>query len=492
MKEHLRLSPQCAFEVKRQDADDAGWTEVGATAEGAAVTEEEFQELKEQNTDFLADLIHTAAESIVGGEATVLIHKQQAYQRWSVDIDTVALGLEDTITADSPAARDVSLDANLYVVRAIAVSAANESEAVAADGVKSMFSLDNVDDVAPLGPTNITAVTHVADGVAPQPVAANADGSYTVGGIVDESVSSPMAMLTVAPTAAMDTYAEGSIKLVRTDADGTQTITDGELGVVDAATVDVGMLANGTYMFHALVVDAFGNVQADDSETDGSRITVHVLNFRVSDISDLAVIAVDGVDVAEPPAEPIPLRNSLAVSFMVANGSLAADQLSASVNGDGAGITSESAEDPEMTFSLSVMEISALPDGMYTPDGVVTQWNGWVPFPLAGINLDNLGPMVTIQTPAEDHTLDSLPTVHATYDDGAGSGSDADGQGVLAWATTELADGPTVGITRILPEQGDVEIDVDQNVIETDATTLIYTRTEQLSGGAYRITVPRC
>ena len=157
------------FEVKRQDADDSEWMEVGATAEGAAVTEEEFQELKEQNTDFLADLIHTAAESVVGGEATASIHKQQAYQRWSVDIDTVALELEDTITADSPAARDVSLDTNLYVVRAIAVSAANESETAAPSGVKSMFSLDNVDDVAPLGPTNITAVTHVADGVDPQP-----------------------------------------------------------------------------------------------------------------------------------------------------------------------------------------------------------------------------------------------------------------------------------------------------------------------------------
>ena len=44
---------------------------------------------------------------------------------------------------------------------------------------------------------------------------------------------------------------------------------------------------------------------------------------------------------------------------MVANGSLAADHLSASI--DGAAIASESAEDPEMTFSLSAMEISALP-----------------------------------------------------------------------------------------------------------------------------------
>ena len=475
------------FEVKRQDADASEWQEVGVGSESAAVTAEEVQELQ-NNADFVADFVYSAADTVVGGASSSLIYQHASYQRWSIDIDTVALGLEDTIDADSPAARDVSLDTNPYVVRAIAISAANESEAAAADGIKSQFSLDNVDDVAPLGPTNITAVSHVNEGgEVVEMVDPNEDGSYTVGGIVDETVPSPMAMLTVEPTAAPETFTDGSVTLVRTDADGTQTITDGEPGVVDAATVDVGMLENGTYMFHALIVDAFGNVQADDSEADGSRVTVHVLNFRLSDITDLAVTAVDGVDVAEPPAEPIPLRNSLAVGFMVANGSLAADELSASINGNP--IASESAEDPEMTFSLSVMEISALPDGMYTPDGVVTQWNGSVSFALAMINLDNTGPMVKIETPSEDHTVESLPTVHASYQDGEGSGADGTGTGVLAWATTELANGPTVMITRILPEQGDQDIMVDQGAIETDESTLIYTRTDQLPGGAYRATV---
>ncbi len=475
------------FEVKRQDADDSEWQDVGMSSEGTAVTAEEVQALQ-NDADFVADIVHIAADTVVGGAASSLIYQHASYQKWSIEIDTVALGLEDTIDADSPAARDVSLDTNPYVVRAIAISAANESEAAAAAGIKSQFSLDNVDDVAPLGPTNITAVAHVSEsGEVVEMVDANADGSYTVGGIVDETVPSPMAMLTIEPTAAPETFTDGSVRLVRTDADGTQTIADGEPGVVDAATVDVGMLENGTYMFHALIVDAFGNVQADDSETDGSRVTVHVLNFRLSDITDLAVTAVDGVDVAEPPAEPIPLRNSLAVGFMVANGSLAADQLSASINGNP--IASESAEDPEMTFSLSVMEISALPDGVYTPDGVVTQWNGSVSFALAMVNLDNTGPMIKIETPSEDHTVDSLPTVHATYDDGAGSGADGTGTGVLAWATTDLANGPTVMLTRILPEQGDQDVMVDQGAVETDETTLIYTRTEQLSGGAYRVTI---
>ena len=459
------------FEVKRQDADDSEWKEVGMTSEGTVVTAEELQELQQQNADFLADLVYSAAKTVVDGEGTAPIHKHQAYQKWSVSIDTVALELEDTIDAASPAARDASLDANPYVVRAIALSAANESETAAPDGVKSMFSLDNVDDIAPLGPTNIVAVADVAGAID-----ANEDGSYTVGGIVDETVPSPISTFTVEPTAAPDTYADGSIRLVQTDADGTQTAVDGEPGVLDEApTVDVGLLENGTYMFHALVIDEFGNVQADDSETDGSRITVHVLNFRLSDITDLAVTAVDGTDVAEPPAEPIPLRESVTVGFVVANGSLAAEELSGAVNGNDQ--ASESAEDPENTFSLMVMELSAHPDGVYTPDGVVTKRNGSVSFSLTTINLDNTGPMVTIQTPSEDHTVDSLPTVHATYEDGAGSGVDGTSG--------------SVGLVRIQPPD-EVTVDVDQTALEKDEVTLVYTRSEAASRWCIPRNRPSC
>ena len=453
--------------------------QVFATSEFEVITAADLSAL-EGDTDFLADLVHTAAGGVVGGMAEAAIYREYPpgnFAKWTVEVDTTAL--EDTITADSAAARDATKDENQHVVTASAIGAAG-GEMPAPDTVKSHLSVDNVDDVAPVGPTNIVAVTNVADGIAPQPVEANEDGSYTVGGIVDEAVPSPMDMLTIEPTADPKTYA--SVRLIQTDAEGNETVTDGEAGVLDI-TVDVGMLENGTYMFHALAVDEFGNVQTDESP----QTALHVVNFQASDITDLAVTAVDGVDVAEPPAEPIPLRDSLTVGFMVANGSLTADQLSASING--APIASESAEDPEMAFSLSVMEISALPDGAYTPDGMVTQWNGSVSFALAMINLDNTGPMVTIQTPSEDHTVDSLPTVHATYEDGAGSGADADGTGVLAWATTELASGPTVMLTRMLPEQGDQDITVDQGAVETNESTLVYTRTEQLPGGAYRVTI---
>ena len=450
---------------------------IGAASEYEVITAEELREL-EGNADFLDDLVHTAAGAVAAGMAEASIYREYPpgnFARWAVEVDTTAL--EDTITADSPAARDATKDENQHVVTASAITDAGEMPAP--ETVKSHLSVDNDDDVAPLGPTNIVAVTNVADGVAPQPVEGE-DGSYRVGGIVDGTVPSPMDILTTEPTADPKTYA--SVRLIQTDAEGNETVIEGEVGALNI-TVDVGMLENGTYMFHALAVDEFGNVQTDESP----KTAVHVVNFRLADITDLAVTAVDGVDVAESPAEPIALRDSLTVGFMVANGSLADGQLSASING--AAIASEGAEDPETTFSLTVMEISALPDGAYAPEGMVTQWNGYVSFPLAMINLDNTGPMIKIETPIEDHTVDSLPTVHATYEDGAGSGPDSSGQEVLAWATTELPDGPTVILTRILPEQGDQDIMVDQGAIESSESTLVYTRSDQLPGGAYRATV---
>ena len=442
------------FEAKRPS--DEAWTDVGTATESMLVSDVSDAEL----TDFVGDVASSAVsatEANESGEPTVVpIDRSQTYQEWMLEVDTTTL--EDTITADSPAARDASKDDNQYMVRVTAIAEADGSETVSADGITAHFSVDNVDDVAPVGPTKIVAVADVAG-----MIAANEDGSYTVGGIVDDTVPSPIAIFTTEPTADPTTYA--SVNLVQT-ADGAETITEGEAGVLDI-TIDVGLLENGTYMFHALAVDESGNVQTDESP----MITVHVLNFRVSDVTDLAVIAVDGADVAEPPTEPIPLRESVTVSFMVVNGSLTAEELSSTV--DGSEVPSESAEDPENTFSLMV-EVGALVDGVYTPDGVVTKRNGSVAFPITTVNVDNTGPMVTIESPTEDETVDSLPTLRATYHDGAGSGVDGE--------TGSLA------VARLQPPN-EVEVVVDQAELEKDAASLVYTRSEPLAGGAYRVTV---
>ena len=422
---------------------------VGTTSDtGVLATAEEIEAL-EQNADFVTDLVQGALDR----QGAIYF---PAYMKYSVEVDTTAV--EDTITADSPAARDASKDDNQHKVTATAVTSGGD-EVVGSDAAVTYLSVDNVDDVPPVGPTNIVAVADVAG-----MIEANEDGSYTVGGIVDETVPSPIAIFTTEPAADPTTYA--SVNLVQTTEDGTETVTMGEAGVLDIM-IDVGMLENGTYMFHALAVDEFDNVQTDESP----QITVHVSNFRVSDIEELAVIAVDETDVADPPAEPIPLRASLTVGFVVANGSLNAEELSGAV--DGSEVPSESAEDPENTFSLMV-EVAALADGVYTPNGVVTKRNGSVAFPLVAVNVDNTGPMVTIESPMEDEAVDSLPTIRATYHDGEGAGVDG-------------ATG-TVALARIQPPD-EVEVEVDQAMLEKDDMTLVYTRTEQLPGGAYRVTV---
>ena len=281
-----------------------------SVGESVLVTAEEIAALQ-QNTDFITDLVAVAAEATATDELTGKPIFYPTYLKWSVEVDTATL--EDTITAESAAARDASKDENQHMATAIAVTSGAE-EVPGRPGAKTYLSVDNVDDVGPLGPTNIVAVADVAGAID-----ADADGNYTVGGIVDETVQSPIATYTTEPTADPSTYA--SVKLVQVDADGTETVIDGEVGGLDITT-DVGMLENGAYMLHALAVDEFGNMQTDESP----QTTVNVLNFRVADVSDLEVTAVDGVDVPRTPTEPIPLRSSLTVGFDVDNGSLDAEE----------------------------------------------------------------------------------------------------------------------------------------------------------------------
>ena len=297
-------------------------------------------------------------------------------QQWEISVDTTdTTVLEETITADSPAARDVSRDSNPYTVRAFAIANGTEY----ASSATATFSVDNIDDVAPLGPTAILLVEDVAGIITP-----NEKGVYTVGGIVDTvggivdtPPTPPVATFTVQPTTAADTY--NSVRLVQTDADGNVVETfDGEAGKLKI-TVEVGELENlQQHNFHALAVDAADNVQTDESPT----ATVNVRNFRVKDVSDVAVTAVDGMSV-ENPESPV-AHDSVTISLTVANGTVASSELSGTIPGTAA--ESETTEAQGHTFSLTI-DVSTLPDGKYTPHAVVTQRNGSVSIELPSITV---------------------------------------------------------------------------------------------------------
>ena len=445
----------------------------------------------------------TQAGTISGEQSEVEIPTR--YMKWTFIVDTRELALEDTVTAentiklddtinrgDGDSERDAALDANQYEVRAWSLTPKNKNldqpEYLQRDGVEASFSLDNKDDVPPLGPTNITDIADVAGSIA-----ANEDGSVTVGGIVDLTVPSPIAIFTIQPTADPITYVGGKIGLVQMAPDGSETRIEGSLedGQIK---IDVGLLENGIYMYHALVADEFGNWQVQgELDRPSPVITVEVLNIRVSDITDLTVTAVDGESpdrhlLQETIGElqgRFPLKESIAVSFNVNNGSLAVEDLTG-VLVDGHEVTFTASSDAANAFSLMADKLSAMVDGWYTPHGRVTKRNGSVTFPLATINLDNTGPMISIETPAEGDTVNDLPTLLAGFGDGDLGSGVSDGSGVSAENTA------VVSLARLRPEevvQDAVPIDVDQSMVEQDLDSVVYTRTDKLAGGAYMFTI---
>ena len=273
----------------------------------------------------------------------------------------------------------------------------------------------------PVGPISIVVIADV-DGI----IGANPDGSYTVGGIVDASVPSPIVLFRTKLPAELKTY--DSVNLVLTAADGTETVIDGvvhEGGEDDLLNImiDVGTLENGTYMFHVLAVDESGDVLTDES----SQVTLQVANFLTTDISDLAVIAVDGSAVSEPQTEPISVQESITVRFTVANDALAADELIVAT--EGIEVPSEITREGN-AFTLMV-EVEAWEEGVYATYVVVTKQNGSVDFPLLTINTDTTK---DLQTDVNDDgivNIQDLVTVAAAFGETGETPADVNGDGVV-------------------------------------------------------------
>ena len=391
-----------------------------------------------------------------------------------------------------PRNRDVKLDDNRYQVRAISLTPKNPEmpEYEQLDGVAASFSLDNVDDVPPLGPTNITGISDIAGAIDQ-----NEDGSYIVSLIVDEPAlaATTDVTFTIKPTADETTYVGGKVILVQTAPDGTVMEFENavEAGQV-TINVDEHANENGIYTYYALVEDSESNRQANTEEEGMSPITtVNVQNFRASDIQELMVTGVDGKSVDEngflevdgkplkvngEDAVRIPLRDSIDVSFNVADTSwLAVGDLTGVLVAQNE-VMFTASSDADNMFALMAEKLSDVVDGWYTAEGEITKRNGSITFPLADINLDNTGPMIVIKTPTVGATVNDLPTLLASLDDGdLGSGVSAQ-------------DTAVVTLVRIRPKhegQVEVDVDVDDSLVEQNLDSLVYTGTNNLSGGAY-------
>ena len=181
-----------SLRLEIEGGEYADWTDLGVSSvKGDLVSDTKA-----------SDLVEAAMQEKVASDT---------YQYWSFTVDTTQLA--DTITMDTlevaHALATGATDENMYSVRAIAVlSDGSDDVEDPAEQPMDSFSVDNVDDVGPLGPTNL--VVSGVDAFEDTAVFVdNGDGTYTVGGLVDiydDGVNPPAATFTIKPTAKRTTY----------------------------------------------------------------------------------------------------------------------------------------------------------------------------------------------------------------------------------------------------------------------------------------------
>ena len=475
------VTSKVRFEVRRQDGTDADWMAVenGAT-ESTVVVDEELP----------ASIVQGLVSMVVGGTSPVPI--PDTYRKWIIEVDTATL--DDTISKDDSAeGRDVTADENPWIVRAIAVGD-DASEHVPNDLVRDSFSVDNVDDVAPLESTMIVTVSDVAG-----MLTASEAGVFTVGGVVDETVPAPVAIVTAKPRAHMRTFDHINLFVHERNADGTlgdrRAVGDVVFEYANGtytATVDVsGLKPNAEYAFQALAIDAAMN---QEKQVESASTPIDVENYVPPPDSVMTTDWKDGVDksVAEITADyPGGYLVTTEYTFTVVAVGIHPNEIDVMVAGHSAKaaglLTVEKTDDgggglaDPRTFVVSV-DTSTIPDGVYAPDGVVTKRNGSSIFGLPVINVDNTGPVVEVGTPVPGHEMSSLPTLRATFDDGIGGGVDSSNETVM------------LTLARLMPLGESIPIAVDQdNVEKPDAHAIIgdivYTSVNVLAGGAYQVTI---
>ena len=141
-----RTSPvtdKVRFEVRRKDGTE--WMAVETIdMESAVIVAQALP----------ASVVQKWVATVAAGTPTVSIPDR--YRKWMLKMDTTTL--DDTITKDDAAGgRDVRIDENPYIIRAVAI--ADGAEHMGSDGVHDSFSVDNVDDVAPLESTMLVMVS---------------------------------------------------------------------------------------------------------------------------------------------------------------------------------------------------------------------------------------------------------------------------------------------------------------------------------------------
>ena len=462
-----------AVQLEIRRSADAEWSPLGIVQIGDSTVTSHVQ----------IAIVEDLVDAIVSGAPTAPI--LPLYREWPLEVDSAML--EDTISDDSPAASDASLDENPYVVRAIAVDTAGEGYP-SADGVTDSFSIDNYSP---------TAITQAANEVGV--VDSREDGSYHFGGLVAEDVPDPMLTLT-SRTGAHPNAFPGGLKLAITDAVGEaveidETVFNAAGNHNYTAAFNLASIPNGMYTFMAVAHTTEG---ATEERIVAMAITVEVGNFTPPDnFADPTVDILSAINTrgdAHSPSEidaqyatgfPA-IGDEVCVTLIVPN--VAPSDIDVLIGDDlmsAAMMGAITVMDPDANNNISVcIDTSGLDEGMYSLVGVVSKANGSVQFGLPSIQVDRSAPVIEIVSPLEGHQVTSSPTVQVSYTDATGFDPDKTDPMPVEITLTRLASDKTVdtntSMIRMIAAAGEVL---------TQTGSIVYTHDDPLAGGAYRIDV---
>jgi len=398
--------------------------------------------------------------------------RQGTQSEWGASLDT--LTLDDTITGDSLAAHDVSLDDNPYIVRAAITDV--DGTTYTSDK-RATLSVDNVDDVGPVSTAKILSLSDAYG------LLETTDGIYTVGGILADGVESPRVSVTAEISANPATFASVGL------------FVDGNLilplisddGGIYGGTLDLGRVENGSRTVSVLAVDETGN---SEIATDLSTIVVSVENFTSPFVAGeqppTEVLSISEMSVADvitefPKGFPVVAN----FSFTLSLDGVSANEIDVMVDGKSARelglltievVQTNRSGAGETTRTLVVsLDTSNFPEGSFENlEGVIDKKNGQVAFPLPPVNVDRTAPVVTLLSPLAGHEVSPLPTVYASFNDGA------------------IGTGVDVSIVKIELHKLTTEktaVDLDEGLIKASETRVVLTRETPLDGGAYQATV---
>ena len=440
----------------------------------------ESEMLAEVPSDALAAILGNLALTIVDGANTAA--QSVSYRKWSVDYNTAALldSLEDP-----------------YVVHVVATG--DDGSVWPEKGGRGNFLLHN-------GPVEVgTMITAVADDYGA--IAADENGLHQLGGILSADHAAPNGIFTIDPAAPDWRVAGINLIVHMRNADGSKgdAVDVGEVTVEETVSVDMadmtktssnkmftvtitdlGVLGvGGDYVLQALAYDSkaepdveaedasFGTAANVDNYTPPPMITIDGRGEGMS-LADFMAAHPVGYRIAQSDDNMFPFSVN-------APGVLMGD-ISVQIDGGTLADGMVTIDGTRHDFSI-VASTAATDEGDHPASGTVTKRNGSVAFDLVNLAIDRIPPVITVLAPLDDSEVSALPTIHAIYNDGDGYGI-----AVASDDPLDVAANVEVQINRLTPPD-EAGIPVNQDELEDTDDSVVYSRDEQLAGGAYRTDV---